>query len=217
MIYQISEVLGPAELATISQACERAEFRDGRATAGPGARGVKNNLQAATGEVKGALDMVRDRLGRHPLVRAAALPKKFVRLTVSRYEPGMAYGLHTDNALINGQRTDLSFTLGLDAGTPWAGGELVLSDDSGERSWRVEPGQLLLYPATYLHRVEPVTQGVRLVVVGWITSRVRSAARREILFDLKRSVRCERDQNGKTEQYDRLERVRQNLLRRWAD
>lgn len=217
MIYQISEVLGPSELTVVSEACSQAGFRDGRATAGPGARGVKNNLQATDRDVKGALEMVRDRLERHPLVRAAALPKRFVRLTVSRYEPGMSYGVHTDNALIEGQRTDLSFTLGLDSGKPWEGGELVLADDSGERSWRLEPGQMLLYPATFLHRVEPVTAGVRLVVVGWITSRVRSADQRGILFDLARSVRVERERHGKTGQYDRLERVRQNLLRRWAD
>jgi len=122
------------------------------------------------------------------------------------------------NDLISkGCRTDLSFTLGLDSGTDWSGGELVLADDSGERAWRIEPGQVLLYPATYLHRVEPVKRGVRLVVVGWITSRVRSAQCREMLFDLYRSVRFERERNGKTEQYDRLERTRQNLLRRWAD
>jgi len=217
MIYQISEVLEPGELAAVSESCRRASFHDGRATAGPGASRVKRNHQAANQDVAGVLRMVEDRIARHPLVRAAALPRRFARLTVARYEAGMTYGAHTDNALINGDRTDLSFTLGLDSGMAWDGGELVLIDDSGERAWRVEPGQLLLYPATYLHRVEPVTSGVRLVVVGWITSRVRSAACREILFGLYRSVRCERERHGKTDQYDRLERTRQNLLRRWAD
>jgi len=217
MIYQIADVLDEAELAAVSEACQRVSFEDGRSTAGSGAAGVKRNLQAVPEDAKGVLRMVKDRLARHPLVRAAALPKRFVRLTVSRYEAGMAYGLHTDNALIRGCRTDLSFTLGLDSGAGWAGGELVLVDDSGERAWKIEPGQVLLYPASYLHRVEPVARGVRLVVVGWITSRVRSAACREMLFDLYRSVRFERESNGKTEQYDRLERTRQNLLRRWAD
>lgn len=217
MIYQISDLLTPSELTVVSEACARASFSDGRATAGPGARGVKKNQQAAAGDVKGALEIVQDRMCKNPLVRAAAIPKAFVRLTVARYEAGMEYGWHTDNALINDQRTDLSFTLGLSSGSDWDGGELVLADGSGERSWKIQPGQLLLYPSTFLHLVEPVTRGVRLVVVGWITSRVRSAAGREVLFDLAQSVRFERERNGKNAQYDRLERVRQNLLRRWSD
>ena len=218
MIHYLSNVLEPAELAAISEVCAAAHFTDGRTTAGPGARPVKHNEQAARdAEVDGALSMVRDRMARHPLVRAAALPKRFVRLTVSRYAVGMEYGAHTDNALISGRRTDLSFTLGLDSGGPYQGGELVLMDHSGEREWRIEPGQMLLYPATYSHRVAPVTEGVRLVVIGWITSRVRSAECRETLFDLRRSARFERERNGKTEQYDRLERIHQNLLRRWSE
>lgn len=217
MIYQISDALVSADLAAVSEICTRACFSDGRTTAGPGARAVKVNLQASPEDVRGALRLIEARLGRHPLVRAAALPKCFVRLTVSRYEAGMHYGPHTDNALIDGHRTDVSFTLGLDSGEEYEGGELVVADASGERGWRIDPGELLLYPATYLHRVEPVTRGVRLVVVGWITSHVRSAARREILFDLDQSVRFERERAGKTGQYDRLERTRQNLLRRWAE
>lgn len=218
MILQIADVLEPADLAVVSEAARAARFEDGRLTAGPGARSVKRNQQAAADPaVRGVLRLVEERLSAHPLVRAAALPRAFVRLTLSRYEAGMHYGNHTDDALIAGQRTDLSFTLGLDSGRAYEGGALVLVESSGERAWTVRPGELLLYPSTYLHRVEPVTEGTRLVVIGWITSRVRSAEQRELLFDLARAVHHERETRGKTEQYDRLERTRQNLLRHWAD
>ncbi len=218
MILHIADALTPADLTAISESVRAATFEDGRRTAGAAARRVKNNEQARNDPaVHGALKLVVDRLGKHPLVRSAALPRGFVRPTVSRYEAGKSYGNHTDNALIRGRRTDPSFTLGLDSGDPYSGGELVMVETSGERSWTVGPGELLLYPSTYVHRVEPVTAGTRLVVIGWITSRVRSAACRDILFDLARAVRHERDQHGKSEQYDRLERSRQNLLRRWAD
>lgn len=218
MIFQISDLLSASELEAVSEVARAASFQDGRLTAGPGARSVKDNEQAAVDSaVQGALRLVEERLAAHPLIQAVALPRAFVRLTVSRYQPGMHYGDHTDDALIGGRRTDLSFTLGLDGSEAYTGGELVLSETSGERSWTIGPGELLLYPSTHLHRVEPVRSGTRLVVIGWITSRVRSAEQRELLFELSRSVQHERENSGKTAQYDRLERVRQNLLRRWAD
>ncbi len=218
MILHIANALAAADLAAVSELARQARFEDGRTTAGAGARLVKRNEQAVDdGPLRGLLELVEQRLSRHPLIQAAALPKCFVRLMLSRYGPGMAYGNHVDAALIGNRRSDLSFTLGLDSGQDYSGGDLVLIEPSGERRWHIAAGELLLYPSTFLHRVEPVEAGTRLVVVGWITSRVRSAAQRELLFDLTRSVREEREQRGKTEQYDRLDRVRQNLLRRWVD
>jgi len=129
----------------------------------------------------------------------------------------MAYGSHVDNALMNGHRTDLSFTLFLSTPSGYEGGELVMEDSSGERAWKPEAGGLLLYPSTTLHRVAEVTRGARLAVVGWIESRVRSAERREILFDLEAAMSGEFDANGKTEQYDRLSKSFNNLLRHWLD
>jgi PKHD-type hydroxylase len=129
----------------------------------------------------------------------------------------MRYGTHVDEALINNQRTDISFTLFLSENTQYQGGELVLEDSSGERSWKLDAGDLLVYPSTYLHRVNEVNDGERLVIVGWLTSRVREPNQREILFDMEQSLREEFNLNGKTEQYDRLSRVRNNLLRQWLD
>lgn len=129
----------------------------------------------------------------------------------------MTYGNHTDNAVIDGRRTDLSFTLGLDSGAAHTGGDLVLVDTAGERAWAIQPGQLLLYPANTIHRVEPVTGGVRLVVIGWLTSRIRSAEQRAILFELQEAIAHERAHGRRGEQLNRLEHARQNLMRRWLD
>ena len=168
-------------------------------------------------EISGILKLVEQRLLANDLFVQSTYPQQFVRLLISRYQSGMRYGTHVDEALINNQRTDISFTLFLSDQTQYQGGELVLEDSSGERSWKLDAGDLLLYPSTYLHRVNEVNDGERLVIVGWVTSRIRNPNRREILFDMEQSLRQEFNQNGKTEQYDRLSRVRNNLLRQWLD
>ena len=167
--------------------------------------------------VSGVLRLIEQRLQNHDLFKLAARPQQFVRLMLSRYQPGMAYGTHVDEALINDQRTDISFTVFLSASDSYQGGELVLEDSSGERSWKLEAGDVLLYPATYLHRVNTVESGERLVVVGWLTSRIRDAGQRELLFDLELALREEFNERGKTAQYDRLSKVRNNLLRSLID
>lgn len=218
MILQISGCLDAADLQAVREVCAAAGFESGAGTAGRAARTVKNNLQAGDGPgVRGALELVERRLRAAPLVNAAARPRDFVRLTLSRYDPGMEYGRHVDNAFIADQRTDLSFTLFLSDPDGYTDGELVLEDTSGERGWKLAAGDLILYPSTALHRVEPVTSGTRLVVVGWIRSRVREAERRELLFDLERATREEFDRRGKSDQYDRLSKTFNNLMRMWAD
>jgi len=141
MIYQIAEVLEPAELAAVSEACQRVSFEDGRATAGAGAAGVKQNLQAASQDVQGVLRMVEDRVARHALVRAAALPKQLVRLTVARYEAGMNYGLHTDNALItnevvNQQTFSLSLSVRGKASARWCSPVYIKCRERSPRTLR---------------------------------------------------------------------------------
>ncbi|MDZ7789461.1 MAG: Fe2+-dependent dioxygenase [Xanthomonadales bacterium] len=218
MILHIANALEAADLQAVLETAGRAGFVPGEATAGRVARTVKNNLQAEESpELRGLLELVERRIRMHPLINSAARPKAFVKLMLSRYEPGMTYGSHVDNALINGRRTDLSFTLFLSDPASYEGGELVLEDSSGERAWKPDVGGLLLYPSTTLHHVAEVTSGERMAVVGWIESRVRSAEQREILFDLERSMSTEFDTNGKTDQYDRLSKCFNNLFRRWMD
>jgi len=129
----------------------------------------------------------------------------------------MEYGLHVDDAIMDGQRTDLSFTLFLSASDAYAGGGLVIEDALEARTIRLEAGEMVLYPSNTLHRVEPVTEGERLAVVGWVTSWVRDPQRREILFDLEMTASEMFAREGKTPTIDRLNKARTNLLRMWAD
>lgn len=217
MILHLSHCLSEVDLEAIKATINDVSFHDGQSTAGRAAIQVKQNQQADMVEVAGILKLVEQRLHTNDLFMQVAYPQQFGRLLLSRYQSGMRYGTHVDEALINNQRTDISFTLFLSDPNQYKGGELVLEDSSGERSWKLDAGDLLIYPSTYLHRVNEVTEGERLVIVGWVTSRIRDPNQREILFDLEQSLREEFNQNGKTAQYDRLSRVRNNLLRQWLD
>lgn len=217
MILHISHCLSATDLAAVREAAAGAEFHHGESTAGTAARQVKHNQQADSVQIAGLLQLVQQRLLANDLFRQAARPCAFARLMLSRYQSGMGYGSHVDEALIDDVRTDISFTLFLSPPDSYQGGELVLEDSSGERAWKLEAGDLLLYPATYLHRVNEVTAGERLVIVGWVNSRVRDAHRREMLFELEQSSREEFAARGKTAQFDRLARLRTNLLRLWLD
>ncbi|HAS15417.1 MAG TPA: PKHD-type hydroxylase, partial [Idiomarina abyssalis] len=92
-----------------------------------------------------------------------------------------------------------------------------IEDTSGERSWRLGQGDILMYPSHYLHRVNSVTKGERLAMIGWVQSLVKQPSHRELLFDLEQSLKAEFDTNGKSENFDRLTKVFHNLLREWAD
>lgn len=194
-------------------------FEDGAKTASGAAKAVKSNLQARKGDavVKRASDMVRETLEQNSDFQAAALPAKFARITFSRYTAGMSYGTHVDNAFINGVRTDLSFTLFLSDPDSYRGGELIIKRHDGDEAVKLPSGALYLYPSDTLHSVAPVEEGERLAAVGWVQSRVRLEEHRAVLFDLDRTLR----QLPKTEDAEPLRlnllRVRNSLLRLWAD
>ena len=218
MILYIQNLLDPGSLSAIQERLGSQTFDEGLTSAGWAARQVKRNEQARAGKTRSAIiRLVENTLRKHSLFASAALPKSFPRILINRYGPGMHYGSHVDDSLIHGQRTDLSFTLGLTPADEYQGGELVLEDSSGDRAWKIDAGDLLLYPTTYLHRVEAVTQGQRLAVVGWVRSLVRCSDQREILLDLDTALRSEFEARGKTEQFNRLSRSRNNLLRMWAE
>ncbi|HEY7765652.1 MAG TPA: Fe2+-dependent dioxygenase [Aestuariivirgaceae bacterium] len=218
MFLRIGAILSPHERSAILETLAKAEFEDGRRTAGWHAKQVKRNEQAGSGPViDTVLAKVKQALLAHDVFVAAARPKNFVKLLVSRYGPGMTYGTHVDDALMDGQRTDLSFTLFLSDPAHYKGGELVIEDSLEDRSIKLQAGELILYPSATLHRVEPVTQGMRLAVVGWLRSYVRDPARREVLFDLELTLRELFERDGKTAIFDRLVKTRTNLLRLWAE
>jgi PKHD-type hydroxylase len=144
-------------------------------------------------------------------------PRTVSPMLLSRYQTGMTYGRHVDDALMKGLRTDVSFTLFLSDPQSYEGGELVIEGTFGEQAIKLEAGSVVTYPSTTLHRVEPVREGVRLAAVGWVRSYVRSAEQREILFDIETVRRRLFDRSGKSEEFDRLTKVQSNLLRAWAD
>jgi PKHD-type hydroxylase len=201
----------------LTDAAASLSFEDGAATAGAIARGVKANAQAAPGPARDAvLRKVEATLAAHPVFASAARPRAFARMVVSRYRTGQTYGLHVDDALMAGARTDLSFTLFLSDPASYNGGALVISDRVEDRAFKLSAGELILYPSDTLHRVEPVTHGERLAVVGWVTSWVRDQNQREILFDLDAAIATEVAGANDPEQVLRLARSRSNLLRMWA-
>jgi len=164
-------------------------------TAGWAAKDVKNNQQLAGKKSQAATEVLLDRLQQNSLVQSVMRPKQVARVSINRYQPGDYYGTHMDDSLMNGVRTDISFTLGLSPLSDFEGGELVIEDTSGERSWRLGQGDILMYPSHYLHRVNSG----------------------ELLFDLEQSLKAEFDANGKSENFDRLTKIFHNLLREWAD
>jgi PKHD-type hydroxylase len=216
---EIHGILDEALIAAIRQSLstDAADFASGASTAGNHAKTVKNNEQAQGATANAVIEKVKAALLEHPVFKAAARPKQLIRLLVSRYRPGMAYGTHIDDALIEGLRTDLSFTLFLTDPVSYDGGELVIEGNEGEMAVKLPAGSLVLYPTTSLHRVNPVTRGERLAVVGWVRSLVRSAEQRELLFDLDNVVVALRQTGAERPILDRLFKLRANLLRMWAE
>lgn len=218
MIIAIADILSPADIATIRAGLARATFVDGKATAGWSAKLVKSNLQANHSEHLERLQaLIEARLIEHPVFALATRPKTVIGPLFSRYQPGHAYGLHVDDALIGGSRTDVSLTIFLTAPQSYDGGELILDTASGEESFKLSPGSVVTYPATMLHRVVPVTRGERIVAAGWVRSYVRNSAHRELLFDLETARRRLFDREGKTAEGDLLAKCAANLMRLWCD
>jgi PKHD-type hydroxylase len=160
---------------------------------------------------------VTKRLTENQVFRAAVRPKSLSPLLISRYEHGMAYGSHVDDALMNGMRTDVAFTLFLNEQSEYDGGELIIDSAAGEDVFKLDAGSLIAYEATTLHRVAPVTRGARNAVVGWVRSYVRSAAQRELLFDLETVRTAHYSRDGKTAEFDLLSKSIANLVRMWVD
>lgn len=217
MLFQIPDVLSTDELNQIRAELAVAEFVDGKTTAGWYAKQVKHNQQLKSGAGQTLEATVKDALSRHPLFQAAVRPKQLHSLRFSRYGTGMSYGTHADNAMMGGYRSDVSFTLFINAPTDYEGGELVVEGADDEQSYKLPEGHAIIYPSSTLHRVNQVIQGQRLVVVGWVQSLVRDPAQRELLFDIDTVRRSIFAHHGKTAEFDLLSKSVSNLLRRWAE
>ncbi len=220
MQLQILRVLSAVEAQQIVKELDSWNFVDGKSTATGIAADVKRNLQ---GERKESGPTSLDErllaaLRANTVLRAFAYPKQLALPHFSRYEPGMEYGTHVDGAIMGGGggsppfRTDFAMTLFLAPPDSYDGGELVIQDNFGEQEIKLDAGEAVVYSANSLHRVAPVTRGVRLAAVTWIQSSVRDERVREILFDLQRAM------SAATPKIDAstlllLSKCHQNLLR----
>lgn len=222
MILSIDNVLTPEELNFVTSRLDTTDFVDGKTTAGWHARTVKHNTQLTSKApyAQELTDLVKTALIRNPLFKIAVQPKIIHSMLFSRYEAGMSYGSHVDNAVMGNQefwRSDISLTVFLSSPSSYGGGELVIESLEGEHTFKLEAGSAIVYPSSTLHRVEAVTEGVRLAAVGWVQSLVRDPNEREILFDLDTVRRAIFHKNGKTTEFDLISKSYANLLRKWAD
>lgn len=218
MLLPIADLLDATSLAEVHTCLSKAPRYAGVRSAGWAARAVKHNSQfeANDPEVIQAAQLVHKALLAHPLVQLAARPAKLSPLLFNAYADGAYYGRHTDDALIAGLRTDLSYTLFLSEPASYQGGELVIHDHAGEQSFKLNAGALLLYPADTLHEVTPVVSGERLAAVGWLQSEIRDASARAVLFDLELLRRHLHASEAGSAEFLRLSRVCGTLARRWS-
>lgn len=226
MMLPIREVLTGDALARCRKLVAGARWGDGRMTAGSQSEQAKNNLQLPEDapEAREAGALVLDALSKNALFFTAALPKRIFPPLFNCYTGTMnAFGNHVDNAIRNDRlsgnriRTDLSATLFLSSPDEYNGGELIVEEPGGSQPMKLGAGDLLLYPATTVHRVAPVTRGARIASFFWIESMVRENDRRRQLFDLDMAILELRNSVGDTPAVVRLTGCYHNLLRMWAD
>jgi len=226
MLIRIPAVLSPEQLLALRAHLDAAgeHWVDGRATAGHQGARVKHNQQLDEGcvlahELGGA---VLAALERNPLFISAALPKRVYPPLFNRYAAGMQFGSHIDNAvrlLPEGGRlrTDVSATLFLSAPEEYDGGELVIEDTYGTQRVKLPAGDLVLYPSTSLHQVQPVTRGLRVACFFWVESMVRDDGQRQLLFDLDAAIQRLTTRVVDDPALVQLTGIYHNLIRRWAD
>ncbi|MGR3275229.1 Fe2+-dependent dioxygenase [Acaryochloris marina NIES-2412] len=221
MLLSIPNLLSSEELDTIVTPLKPEDFIDGKKTAGWAAKQVKQNTQLST-KAEYAQDIkekIKVTLKDNLTFQSAVKPKAIHSILISRYEAGMSYGAHVDNALMSGDslRADVSLTLFLNSPSDYEGGELVIEEVSQNRLIKLEAGSVIIYPSSTLHRINPVKSGVRLVAVAWVQSLVRDPAKREILFDLDQARRSIFAKDGKNTEFNWITKSYTNLLRRWTD
>jgi PKHD-type hydroxylase len=225
MLITIPDVLSIGEVAQARAKLDAAQWVDGKVTAGYQAQRVKENHQLPEGHPVAVElgEMVLGALARSPLFMSAALPLRVFPPMFNRYTGGGHFGTHVDTAIramaTTGQRirTDVSATLFLSAPEEYEGGELLVEDTYGSHSVKLPAGHMVLYPATSLHRVEPVTRGARVASFFWIQSMIRSDGDRSLLFDLDSAIQQLAIEVPGNAAGVQLTGVYHNLLRRWAE
>lgn len=220
MIRVLPNVLSASDLQAIRELLPQVRFGDGRIT-NPHST-VKQNLQAPQDDpANGRVALIaREALMRYAELRTFAQPRTMARATVVRYEPGMNYGWHVDEALFPSTppiRSDLSCTVFLNSPSDYDGGELTIQLGAQELSYKLDAGSAILYPSTTIHRVSPVTRGVRLAAITWLQSWVADSNRRELLVQLDEARALVASGGDRQRLQVLLESLRTNLFRMWAD
>jgi PKHD-type hydroxylase len=225
MMVHIPKVLTPEQLARCREVMMQANWVDGNVTSGHQARKVKHNLQLPEDSqaARELGEMVHKALYQSPLFMSAVLPRQVFPPLFNRYDAGMTFGAHVDNAIRSHStlpvriRTDVSATLFISAPEDYDGGELVVEDTYGSHSVKLPAGDMIVYPATSLHHVTPITRGSRIASFFWIQSLIRDVSRRALLFDLDMAIiQLTRDHPGHPSVIS-LTAVYHNLLRQWAE
>jgi len=218
MNYLTHKLLDSEELGILRKNLDSEElsWEDGKQTAGKHAAKVKNNLQLRRDSdlsIKFS-KLITKKILSSELIKSFALPKKVHGTIFSKSKKGMKYGRHIDNAYMSSGRADLSFTIFLNVKENYKGGALSIESLNSEEKFKLNAGEIIIYPSTYLHSVEEVTDGERLVFIGWIESYIKSIEEREYLFDLDAAARSLLAKYGRSEEVDLIFKSYSNLLRR---
>ena len=217
MNYLTSQLLIHEELETINKNLKNQKdlWEDGKKTAGSYASKVKNNLQLnRNSEVsKKYSQFVNKKILSSQLIKSFSLPKRIHGIMFTKSSKNMHYGRHIDNPYMSSGRSDLSFTLSLTNKNLYKGGELIIETMNSEEKFKLNAGEIIIYPSSYLHAVNEITDGERLVCVGWIESYVKSTEEREYLFDLDAGARGLLAKYGRSDEVDLIFKSYSNLLR----
>jgi PKHD-type hydroxylase len=226
MLVCVPDVLSKSEVADFRAAMDAAAWEDGRSTAGAQSAMVKKNEQLPpNGETSRRLgERVIKALTANPMFISAAIPKQIFPPLFNRYGVGQHFGVHVDNAVRGDHvtgiriRTDLSVTLFLSEPDEYDGGELIIEDYYGSQEIKLPAGHLVLYPATSLHTVTPITRGDRVASFFWIQSMIRDTQARSMIFDLDNTIQALVGRLGRNDhEVVKLSGLYHNLIRHWAE
>ena len=217
MNYLTSQLLIHEELETINKNLKNQKdlWEDGKKTAGSYASKVKNNLQLNRNSEfsKKYTELIKRKILSNQLIKSFALPKLIHGIMFTKSQKDMHYGRHIDNPFMSSGRSDLSFTISLTHQDSYEGGELLIETINSENKFKLNAGEIIIYPSTYLHSVEEIKNGERIVCVGWIESYVKSIEEREYLFDLDAGAKGLLAKHGRSDELDLIFKSYSNLLR----
>ena len=217
MNYLTNQLLIQEEIEALIKNINKANtlWENGKKTAGSHASMVKNNLQLKRESAisKKLSNLIKKKILSSPLIKSFALPKIIHGIMFTKSLSNMQYGRHIDNPFMSSGRSDLSFTISLTDKSTYDGGELIIEEMNSEKEFKLNAGEIIIYPSTYIHSVSKIKNGERLVCVGWIESYIKSIEVREYLFDLDAGAKGLLAKNGRADELDLIFKSYSNLLR----